>query len=174
MTLLRLAPHPIRAVGISNVDVRLLRNLWRGDRSSSDDLRLPAVVQNRFCGRESAWHHEVRSWCRERGVAYQGFWILTANPELWGGARRGAGPAGFVERLARAAGVDCVVAVYALVLALGVAVLDGTTRAEHMVEHLEGVEKVAAWSQTKEGEEGFASCLAEFEEWISPGTTAGC
>lgn len=63
--------------------------------------------------------------------------------------------------------VSTAAALYALVLALDVAVLDGTTSVEHMAEDLGGVERVAAWRRTEAGRETFDGCLAAFEEWIS-------
>jgi len=38
----------------------------------------PAFVQNR-CHARSGWDREVRAFCRERGIVYQGFSLLTAN-----------------------------------------------------------------------------------------------
>ena len=65
-----------RQLGISNCyDLELLIRLYE------DAEVKPAVVQNRFY-RQSAYDKELRLWCNERGIIYQSFWSLTANPHL--------------------------------------------------------------------------------------------
>ena len=41
----------------------------------------PAVLQNRFHA-ETGYDRELREFCRARGIIYQSFWTLTANPHL--------------------------------------------------------------------------------------------
>jgi len=41
----------------------------------------PAFVQNR-CYARLGWDREVRTFCRERKIVYQGFSLLTANQEV--------------------------------------------------------------------------------------------
>jgi diketogulonate reductase-like aldo/keto reductase len=41
----------------------------------------PAVLQNRFYA-QSGYDRELREFCRSRGIIYQSFWTLTANPQL--------------------------------------------------------------------------------------------
>jgi diketogulonate reductase-like aldo/keto reductase len=41
----------------------------------------PAFVQNR-CFARTGWDRQVRAFCNERGIIYQGFSLLTANPEV--------------------------------------------------------------------------------------------
>ncbi len=65
-----------RQLGISNCyDLELLAKLY-GEMEVK-----PAVVQNRFYA-DSGYDEELRRWCRERGIAYQSFWSLTANPHI--------------------------------------------------------------------------------------------
>lgn len=67
-----------RQLGISNCyDVELLKRL-EGDANVK-----PAFVQNRFYT-ESGYDKELRHWCDEKGIIYQSFWSLTANPHLLG------------------------------------------------------------------------------------------
>lgn len=67
-----------RQLGISNCyDVELLKRL-EGDANVK-----PAFVQNRFYA-ESGYDKELRHWCDEKGIIYQSFWSLTANPHLLG------------------------------------------------------------------------------------------
>jgi diketogulonate reductase-like aldo/keto reductase len=42
---------------------------------------LPAFVQNR-CFARTGWDREVRSFCHQHKIIYQGFSLLTANPEV--------------------------------------------------------------------------------------------
>lgn len=65
-----------RQLGISNCyDLELLIRLY-GDAEIK-----PTVVQNRFYA-ESGYDIELRRWCAERGIIYQSFWSLTANPHI--------------------------------------------------------------------------------------------
>jgi diketogulonate reductase-like aldo/keto reductase len=41
----------------------------------------PAVVQNRFYA-ETRYDREIRGFCRQHQMRYQGFWILTANARV--------------------------------------------------------------------------------------------
>ncbi|GKT57365.1 aldo/keto reductase [Colletotrichum tofieldiae] len=125
-------PSRIRTLGISNVDLDELRALC------ADAAVKPVVVQNRLNPKE-AYNTPVRVFCRERGINFQSFWTLTANPPL---VKSDA-----VAKVAAGAGVSNEVAMYGLVLGLrGVSVLDGTTNEARMREDLEGVEKVASWA----------------------------
>lgn len=65
-----------RQLGISNcIRVEQLKAVCDSARVQ------PAVLQNRFHS-ESDYDRKLRAFCRERNIAYQGFWILTANPHL--------------------------------------------------------------------------------------------
>jgi hypothetical protein len=44
------------------------------------------VVQNR-CFAVMGWDYHVRQLCREQGIAYEGFSLLTANQEFLGAPR---------------------------------------------------------------------------------------
>lgn len=65
-------------LGISNCyDLELLKRLYE-----DADVK-PSVVQNRFY-RESGYDIALREWCCQRGIVYQSFWSLTANPHILG------------------------------------------------------------------------------------------
>lgn len=65
-----------RQLGISNCyDLELLVRLY-----GEAEIK-PAVVQNRFYA-ESGYDVELRHWCTEKGIIYQSFWSLTANPHI--------------------------------------------------------------------------------------------
>lgn len=84
---------------------------------------------------------------------YQSFWTLTGNP----GIVRSA----LVGELAGLVGVEREVAVYALVRALGIVVLNGTT--SHMLSDLQGLAKVDAWKDEEGNRVVWNGFVAAFE-----------
>ena len=113
-------------IGVSNVAADQLLLLCEMDVS-------PAVVQNR-CYARTGWDREVRAICRERGILYQGFSLLTAN------ARELAAPA--VGAIARRVGATIPQVVFAFARAAGMNPLTGTTGETHMREDLAAAELV--------------------------------
>lgn len=110
-----------RLIGISNVGHAQLKELDEGASVK------PALVQNRALIHPWA-DAATRAYCRERGMAYQGFSLLTAAPTLLGhpvvraaSARTGRTPAEIVLRFW---------------LEQDVVVLTGTTSPEHMRQDL--------------------------------------
>ena len=110
-----------RFVGVSNVSLRHLEQMAAAGAEG------PAYVQNR-CFARLGWDREVRAFCRDRTIVYQGFSLLTANPEVLrhrlvaGLAARGqATPAQVVFRFAQS---------------VGMLPLTGTADAEHMKQDL--------------------------------------
>jgi len=110
-----------RLLGVSNVSLRHLEQM------AAAQAEVPAFVQNR-CFARLGWDRDVRSFCMDRKIAYQGFSLLTANPEVLrhplvaGLAARGkATPAQVVFRFAQA---------------VGMLPLTGTSDAEHMKQDL--------------------------------------
>lgn len=113
-----------RLLGVSNVSLRHLEDMEAAHEE------LPAFVQNR-CFARFGWDREVRAFCRERGIVYQGFSLLTANPEVIEhpplielAAKLRATPAQLVFSFARA---------------IEILPLTGTSSAEHMKQDLESV-----------------------------------
>jgi diketogulonate reductase-like aldo/keto reductase len=110
-----------RLLGVSNVSLRHLEQM------AATGAEAPAVVQNR-CFARLGWDRDVRAFCGERRIVYQGFSLLTANPEalrhplVAGLAARGrATPAQVVFRFAQA---------------VGILPLTGTSDAGHMKQDL--------------------------------------
>jgi diketogulonate reductase-like aldo/keto reductase len=110
-----------RLLGVSNVSLRHLEQM------EAAGTEVPAVVQNR-CFARLGWDRDVRSFCRNRKIVYQGFSLLTANPEVLRhrlvaaiAARVKATPAQIVFRFAQA---------------VGMLPLTGTSDAEHMRQDL--------------------------------------
>jgi diketogulonate reductase-like aldo/keto reductase len=110
-----------RFLGVSNVSLRHLVQMV------ATGAEAPAFVQNR-CFTRFGWDRGVRSFCLEHKIVYQGFSLLTANPEMLHhplvariAAREKATPAQVVFRFA---------------LAIGMLRLTGTSDAEHMKQDL--------------------------------------
>jgi len=110
-----------RLLGVSNVSLRHLQQM------AASGAEAPGFVQNR-CFARLGWDRDVRALCRDRKIVYQGFSLLTANPEVLGhplvatiAARNKATRAQVVFRFAQA---------------VGMLPLTGTTDAEHMQQDL--------------------------------------
>ncbi len=110
-----------RFLGVSNVSLRHLQQLEATGAES------PAFVQNR-CFARAGWDRGVRTYCEARNIVYQGFSLLTANPEVLHhplvgriAARSQATPAQVVFRFSQA---------------VGMLPLTGTTDPEHMKQDL--------------------------------------
>jgi diketogulonate reductase-like aldo/keto reductase len=108
-------------LGVSNVSLRHLEQM------TSANAEAPAFVQNR-CYARLGWDRDVRKFCTERAIVYQGFSLLTANAEVLHhplvtdlAARANATPAQIVFSFARS---------------LGMLPLTGTSNAEHMKQDL--------------------------------------
>lgn len=109
-----------KAIGISNVGLSQLREL------EGAKVR-PMFVQNR-CYASRGWDQEVREHCLANGIVYQGFSLLTANPEVVGHPATAA--------VARRHGVTPAQVVFRFAVALGILPLTGTTDPGHMKEDL--------------------------------------
>jgi diketogulonate reductase-like aldo/keto reductase len=111
-----------RLLGVSNISFAQLQQMARAHAEP------PAFVQNR-CYASRGWDREVRAFCRERKIVYQGFSLLTANVEVLRhplvaglGAQLKASPAQIVFAFARQ---------------VGMLPLTGTSSADHMRQDLE-------------------------------------
>jgi diketogulonate reductase-like aldo/keto reductase len=69
----------VKAIGISNVRINQLSELWEKAQHK------PSFVQNR-CFADKGWDKEVRTFCAEKKIGYQGFSLLTANSKFLGAA----------------------------------------------------------------------------------------
>jgi diketogulonate reductase-like aldo/keto reductase len=110
-----------RSIGASNVSLEQLQALHGGASVK------PAFVQNR-CFARAGWDRAVRELCRSRGIAYQGFSLLTAN------VRELHHPA--VVDVARRAGRPLPAVVFRFARQVGMVPLTGTSDAQHMREDL--------------------------------------
>jgi diketogulonate reductase-like aldo/keto reductase len=108
-------------LGVSNVSLQHLEQM------QAAHSELPALVQNR-CFAHLGWDREVRSFCNQRKIAYQGFSLLTANPEVLQHPP--------LIALARNLNATPAQVVFSFTHALGMLPLTGTSNAEHMKDDL--------------------------------------
>ena len=110
-----------RWLGVSNISLRHLEQMV--------DLHaeVPAFVQNR-CYARMGWDREVRRFCNQRKIIYQGFSLLTANVDV---LRHPA-----VTGLAARAGATAAQIVFAFARAIGMLPLTGTSNSQHMTQDL--------------------------------------
>ncbi|KAJ6034246.1 hypothetical protein N7499_001455 [Penicillium canescens] len=142
-------PHRIRNLGISNCTMPMLRELC----NSSMTTVKPSVVQNRFY-EDTLFDVPMRAFCRDNQVIYQGFWTLTANPDLVRSLP--------VQQLARHVDITPAAAFYALIIGLGnLTVLNGTKDELRMKEDLAAPKKVEEFTQKQPDE--WKQILADFQ-----------
>jgi diketogulonate reductase-like aldo/keto reductase len=110
-----------RLLGVSNVSLLHLGQM------AGAHAEVPALVQNR-CFARLGWDREVRRFCRERKIAYQGFSLLTANPE--------AVHHPIVAKLAARARATPAQIIFRFVQAAGMLPLTGTSNPDHMKQDL--------------------------------------
>jgi diketogulonate reductase-like aldo/keto reductase len=111
-----------RQLGISNCyDLGTLKRLF-----NEAEIK-PAVLQNRFYA-DTGYDTELRAFCDEKEIRYQGFWSLTANPHLLGSEP--------VVRASLKRRLSPAQIFYAYLMAKEITPLDGTTSLEHMQEDL--------------------------------------
>jgi diketogulonate reductase-like aldo/keto reductase len=110
-----------RLLGASNVALEHLEQM------EASRAELPAFVQNR-CFARLGWDREVRRFCSVHKIVYQGFSLLTANPEVMQHPP-------FVE-LATKLNATPAQVVFAFARAVGILPLTGTSNAEHMKQDL--------------------------------------
>jgi len=114
-----------RMLGVSNVSLDDLQEM------EAKDLELPAFVQNR-CFARLGWDRNVRKFCREHEIVYQGFSLLTANKEI---VRNDA-----IAELAAALNATPAQVVFSFARAEGMLPLTGTSSEEHMRQDLESLQ----------------------------------
>ena len=110
-----------RMIGISNVNADQLALLCSKAR-----IR-PMMVQNR-CYAVMAWDRDVRDLCRNHGILYQGFSLLTANMDVFN--------APVFHQVAERVQAGVAQVVFRFAQQIGMLPLTGTTDAQHMKEDL--------------------------------------
>ena len=106
-----------RLLGVSNVSLQHLKQMQDAQTEG------PAFVQNR-CYARLGWDRDVRRFCRERKIVYQGFSLLTANVEVLHHP--------LVADLAERMKATPAQIVFSFARTVGMLPLTGTSSAEHM------------------------------------------
>jgi len=133
-TLEQYIPGEIKNLGISNCNLFTLMDLW--ERANIK----PVVVQNRFYA-DTKYDIGVRKFCQEKGIIYESFWTLSANPALLKSKE--------TSRLAKELGISFQSALYCLVLGLGnTVILNGTISHKHMSEDLAALESAKCFAES--------------------------
>ncbi len=110
-----------RFLGVSNVSLHHLEQMMAAHAEG------PAFVQNR-CFARLNWDRDVRLFCQERKIRYQGFSLLTANLEVLHDPR-------LIDLAARTNATPAQV-VFSFARNVGMLPLTGTSNAEHMRQDL--------------------------------------
>jgi diketogulonate reductase-like aldo/keto reductase len=111
-----------RLLGVSNISLAQLQQMARAHAEP------PAFVQNR-CYAVRGWDRDVRRFCRERNIVYQGFSLLTANRQVL------AHPT--IAALAAQINATPAQIIFAFSRHIGMLPLTGTSSAAHMQQDLE-------------------------------------
>jgi len=112
-------------LGVSNVSLQHLEQM------KAAGAEMPAFVQNR-CFARLGWDREVRAFCGEHQIIYQGFSLLTANPEVLEHPP-------FAEAAKKLNATPAQV-VFAFARAIRILPLTGTSSADHMKQDLASLE----------------------------------
>jgi diketogulonate reductase-like aldo/keto reductase len=110
-----------RLLGVSNVSLLHLQQL------EADRAELPTFVQNR-CYARLGWDRDIREFCGQRKIIYQGFSLLTAN--------QGVLTHPFIAGLAANSKATPAQIVFSFTRSIGILPLTGTSNAEHMKHDL--------------------------------------
>jgi len=113
-----------RLLGVSNISLAQLEQMARAHAEP------PAFVQNR-CYASRGWDREVRAFCREHNIVYQGFSLLTANRQVLGHPT--------IAALAAEISATPAQIIFAFAQAVGMLPFTGTSSAEHMQQDLESL-----------------------------------
>jgi diketogulonate reductase-like aldo/keto reductase len=110
-----------RLLGVSNVSLDHLEQMIAAHREA------PAFVQNR-CFARLGWDRDIRRFCRDHNIVYQGFSLLTANPEIMRHP--------LIAKLAAHADATPAQIIFAFARSIGILPLTGTSSPEHMQQDL--------------------------------------
>ena len=114
-------------IGISNVNIGQLEELW--EHSSTK----PMAVQNR-CYANTGWDQEVRAFCKDKNMMYQGFSLLTANPQVVNHPKLG--------EIGARAGLNKEQVIFCFARQIGMVPVTGTTNSGRMRTNLKALDQV--------------------------------
>lgn len=87
----------------------------------------PAIIQNRFYA-NTGYDRAIRDFCRDKGIIYQSFWTLTANPHVLTDY--------YLQSMATKYQRTPAQVFFRYLTQIGIVPLTGTTSATHMLEDL--------------------------------------
>ena len=116
-----------RLLGVSNIGLGQLEQM------TAIHAAAPAFVQNR-CYARLGWDRDVRLFCQEKKIIYQGFSLLTANADVLSHPT--------ISGLAAQANAPPAQVVFAFARTIGILPLTGTSNAHHMKQDLASRELV--------------------------------
>jgi diketogulonate reductase-like aldo/keto reductase len=112
----------IRSLGIANASLTHLKEIYQ------TSVVKPHYVQNR-CFAHTGWDFAVRAYCRENGIKYQGFSLLTANSQ--------AINKNSVIQISHKYHKTIPQVIFRFCNQLGIICLTGTTSTDHMTKDLD-------------------------------------
>jgi diketogulonate reductase-like aldo/keto reductase len=116
----------VGALGISNCyDLDVLVYLYNNAKVK------PSIVQNRFYA-QSGYDKEIRVFCEEKGIKYESFWSLTANPHILSSE--------ILIELASKYNREVTQIFYRFLNHINIVPLNGTTSTKHMIDDLKIME----------------------------------
>lgn len=116
----------VRILGISNFyELKVIERLY------NDATIKPKVIQNRFY-EDTNYDKDIRRFCKEKGIIYQSFWTLSANPHILENPN--------VRKAAERRGVPTTSLFFAYLRQTGIVVLTGTKNVQHMKDDLASLE----------------------------------
>lgn len=113
-----------KLIGISNVNIKQLELLQNKAKIK------PMVVQNR-CFARQGWDKAVREFCQQHNIKYQGFSLLTANPEVWESTA--------LQEIADKLNKTPTQIIFRFAMQIGIIPLTGTSSEKHMQQDLEAL-----------------------------------
>ena len=111
-----------RLLGVSNVSLKYLEQMEAAGAGN------PSFVQNR-CFARLGWDRDVRDFCKNRKIVYQGFSLLTANPEVLRHA--------LVSGISSRSKATTAQVIFRFAQEIEILPLTGTSEAKHMKQDLD-------------------------------------
>ena len=142
-------PSRVRCLGISNTTLPVLKAVY------SHALVKPSIVQNRFYSK-TGWDLQLREYCTDNGIRYEGFWVLSANQVLLDSE--------VVKLVASTTGIEKAVVLYTLLSDLCIYVLNGTSREERMRSDMKDFEHLKAWKNDEDNKKQWSAWLLSLDK----------
>lgn len=165
-------PKQIRHLGVSNIDIGTLREIYERARVK------PLLVQNRFTADiksipnpemppgidtpEDRYDAEVREFCKSKGITYQPWGLLWGNANLL--------ESHVIQAIAKTFDVDKEVALQSCMqdLSSKTCILVGTSKEDRITSTVENLAKTNIWKKDAANQETWMVWMKEFRELLEP------